>query len=213
MTRCRYQIVINAARPAPARHHSQRPRPCRASRSTRQGLHSVTETGRAPRPRQRTARQREHALLHGIAYCLVEKRQHLRAKKRRSQDLMFVANHDLVVSESNGYVRTDHVPSHGGSVPLSCCPRERLPRVRGCRARSSAMSANEPALNQSHLRHGTWTCGPARILCVLRARRGVLLRLIADPNSCGAQLGVTPDRVLLGWAGAGRFLRSGAWSG
>ena len=51
---------------------------------------------------------------------------------------MLVANHDLVVSESNGDVRTDHVPGHGRSVPLSCCSRERLPRVRRCRARSSA---------------------------------------------------------------------------
>jgi hypothetical protein len=51
---------------------------------------------------------------------------------------MFAANHGLVVSESNGDVRTDHVPGHGRSVPLSCCPRERLPRVRGCRARSLA---------------------------------------------------------------------------
>jgi hypothetical protein len=53
--------------------------------------------------------------------CLVEKRQHVRAKKRRSQDLMFTANHGIVVSQVNGDVRTDHVPGHGRPVPLRCC--------------------------------------------------------------------------------------------
>src|SRR5215470_9587598 len=54
------------------------------------------------------------------AYCLIEKRQQLRAKKRRSHDLMVAADHGLVVSQANGDVRTDHVPGHGRSVPLNC---------------------------------------------------------------------------------------------
>src|SRR6266516_5931017 len=72
------------------------------------------------------------------AYCLVEERQQLRAKKRRGQDLMFIANHGLVESQLNGDVRADHVPGHGRSVPLRCCSAQRAaPRVWGCRARSS----------------------------------------------------------------------------
>jgi hypothetical protein len=43
--------------------------------------------------------------------------KHLGAKKRRSQDLMFAANHGLVASQANGDIRTDHVPGHGRSVP------------------------------------------------------------------------------------------------
>jgi hypothetical protein len=55
------------------------------------------------------------------AYCLVEKRQHLRAKKRRGQDLMFAADHGLVAGQANGDVWADHVPGHGRSVLLRCC--------------------------------------------------------------------------------------------
>ena len=54
-----------------------------------------------------------------IVRRLEEERQQLRAKKRRSQDLMFVANHGLVVSQANGHVGTDNVPGHGTSAPLS----------------------------------------------------------------------------------------------
>jgi hypothetical protein len=54
-----------------------------------------------------------------------------RAKKRRSQDLMFIANHGLVVSQLNGDVRTDHVLGHGRSVPLRCCPTQALPQSTG----------------------------------------------------------------------------------
>src|SRR5260370_23526098 len=54
-----------------------------------------------------------------VVYCLVEQRQHLRAKKRRSQDLVFVPNRYLVVSQANGHVRADHVLGHGRSAPRS----------------------------------------------------------------------------------------------
>jgi len=43
---------------------------------------------------------------------LVEQRQQLRAKKRRSQDLVLVANYGLVVRQANGHVRSDHVLGH-----------------------------------------------------------------------------------------------------
>ena len=78
------------------------------------------------------------------AYCLVEKRQHLGAQQRRGQELMVAANHGLIVSQANGDVRADHVPAHGrityllmeDQFPLDAAPRERLPRLRRCRARS-----------------------------------------------------------------------------
>ena len=63
------------------------------------------------------------------AHCLVQKREHLGAQQRRSQDLMSAADHGLVLSQADGDVRTDHVPGHGRSVPLSC--RERLPQSTG----------------------------------------------------------------------------------
>jgi len=61
------------------------------------------------------------------AHRLVEKRQHLRAKQRRSQELMFAADRGLVVSQPNGDIRADHIPGHGRSVPPAGTPRERLP--------------------------------------------------------------------------------------
>jgi len=62
----------------------------------------VVELSLSILPRQLTA-----------AHCLVEKRQHLRAQQHRSQDLMFAADHGLVLSQANGDVGTDHVPGHG----------------------------------------------------------------------------------------------------
>src|SRR5215475_2669394 len=61
------------------------------------------------------------------AYRLVEKRQHLRAQKRRSQELMFAADHRLIAGQANGGVRTDHVPGHEGSVPLHRCATRARP--------------------------------------------------------------------------------------
>jgi hypothetical protein len=52
------------------------------------------------------------------AYCLVEKRQHLGAQKRRSQELMVAADHSLFTSQADRDVRADHVPRHETSVPL-----------------------------------------------------------------------------------------------
>jgi len=39
-------------------------------------------------------------------------RQHLRAKKRGSQDLMLIANHGLVTSQANSDIGADHVLRH-----------------------------------------------------------------------------------------------------
>jgi CPA1 family monovalent cation:H+ antiporter len=55
-----------------------------------------------------------------MAYCSEEQRQHLRASKCRSQELVLVGDHDLVLGHAKGHVRTDHVLGHSGPPPLHC---------------------------------------------------------------------------------------------
>ena len=71
------------------------------------------------------------------ACCLIHERQHLRAQKRRSEELWSPRIHGLVAGQAHGDVRADHVPGHRRSDPLRCCASERLPTVRGGRAHSS----------------------------------------------------------------------------
>ena len=51
---------------------------------------------------------------------------------------MFVADHGLIVSQANGDVRTDHIPSHGRSIP-SPCQEKRDPSA-------AAAAANHPVI-------------------------------------------------------------------
>ena len=51
-------------------------------------------------------------------YCLAEERQQAADGEALEPDLMFGADHGLVVNQLHGDVRADHVPDHGRPVPL-----------------------------------------------------------------------------------------------